>query len=153
MPWQALPSRKHDLRDAGRWILSLPDYGIIDTMDPIESRIQIQEELLLAKQSRIEGNEGRARVCARRAAGAAVQQYLKRKGLIEKKDNVLESLILFRRLINLPDRVDSAVDWLTRRVNQEYNFPPEVDLINEAGVVLKYLQQDDLEIGPVWNPD
>jgi len=148
-----LLSKKNDLREVGRLKLGLLDYGIIHTMDPNEPRIQIQEELLLAKQSRIEGNEGRARVCARRAAGAAVQQYLKRKGLSEKKDNILESLILFRRLIELPDRVDSAVDWLTKRVNQDYILPPEIDLIKEAGVVLKYLELYDLEIDPVRNPD
>ena len=51
-------------------------------MDPQKARIQVREELLLAKQSRLEGNEGRARVCARRAAGTAVKLYLENKGLM-----------------------------------------------------------------------
>ena len=105
-------------------------------------RIQIQEELLLAKQSRLEGNEGRARVCARRAAGAAVWVYLDEKDLSQKSDNALESLIRITEVEELPDRIKTAVTWLIKRVNTDYNLPPEVDLIHEAGLVIQYVEKD-----------
>ena len=103
-------------------------------------RLQIKEEILLAKQSRQEGNEGRARVCARRAAGAAVKEYLIQKGTSQKGENAIQSLLIFRQSKMLPLRVQEAVDWLIQRVNQDYNLPSEVDLIHEAGVVIDFVE-------------
>ena len=108
-------------------------------MDSDNNQIQIQEELLLAKQSRIEGNEGRARVCARRAAGAAVKVYLEQMNLASKSDSVLRSLEIFHTALDLPDRISSAVGRLIQRVDEEHNLPDEIDLIHEAYLVLDFL--------------
>jgi len=107
-------------------------------------RLQIKEELLLAKQSRLEGNEGRARVCARRAAGAAVKEYLEREGITDKQENAIQSLIILEQLEKLPTRVQKAVSLLVQRVNLDHNLPPEVDLIHEAEVVIQFTEADDL---------
>lgn len=112
-------------------------------MDPNQIRIQAQEELLLAKQSRMEGNEGRARVCARRAAGSAAKLFLQRKGLISGSESALRSLILLGAETELPSRIKKAVSWLIRRVDQDYNLPDEIDLIQEAHLVLEYLEGED----------
>ena len=103
------------------------------------STLQIQEELLLAKQSRREGHEGRARVCARRAAGAAAQDYLLKCGIVNHSENVMESLQTLRREPSLPERVMIAVDWLMQRVDLDHNLPEEVDLITEAEIVIEYI--------------
>jgi len=103
-------------------------------------KLQIQEELLLAKQSRIEGNEGRARVCARRAAGAAVQTHLQRTGLSPEPGNAMQSIMLFKSIMDLPERVQIALDWLLQRVDEDYNLPPEVDLIQEADIVIRFVE-------------
>jgi hypothetical protein len=108
------------------------------------SKLQIKEEILLAKQSRQEGNEGRARVCARRAAGAAVKEYLAKKGITQKQENAIQSLLILGRTESLPARVQEAVEWLVLRVNLDHNMPPEVDLIHEAGVVIEYIEADEL---------
>jgi len=105
-------------------------------------RLQIKEEILLAKQSRQEGNEGRARVCARRAAGAAVKEYLVKKGISQKQENAIQSLLIFSQSENLPVQVQEAVDWLVQRVNQDHNLPSEVDLIHEAGIVIQYVEEN-----------
>ena len=104
--------------------------------------MQVQEELLLAKQSRLEGNEGRARVCARRAAGAAVQVYLDRKELNARGENAIESLLTLKELVLLPDRVQQAVKSLVQRVNLDHNLPLDVDLIHEASIVIQYLEDE-----------
>lgn len=111
------------------------------------SSLQIQEELLLAKQSRIEGNEGRARVCARRAAGAAAQGYLLNAGFDERVENALESLRTLKTELTLPERVERAVDHLLLRVDKNHNLPRNVDLILEAETVIQYIvsgQEDQL---------
>ena len=84
-------------------------------------KLQIKEELLLAKQSRLEGNEGRARVCARRAAGAAVKEHLVKMGRTQKQENAIQSLLILAQMKTLPARVQEAVDWLVQRVNQNHN--------------------------------
>lgn len=106
-------------------------------------KLQIKEELLLAKQSRLEGNEGRARVCARRAAGAAVKEHLIKLGITQKQENTIQSLLILAQMETLPARVQQAVNWLVQRVNQDHNLPPEVDLIHEAGVVIQYIERDE----------
>jgi hypothetical protein len=104
------------------------------------TNIHIQEEMLLAKQSRVEGNEGRARVCARRAAGTAAQQFLIDQGLGDTQDNAVESLIKLAVVDSIPERVRIAARWLVERVDESSNLPPEVDLIREAGMVIAYLE-------------
>lgn len=105
-------------------------------------KLQIQEELLLAKQSRLEGNEGRARVCARRAAGAAVKEYFELRGIAHQEENAIQALLVLRQSGDLPHRVLKALDWLVQRVNEEHNLPPDVDLIHEAGIVIQYVDVD-----------
>ena len=113
-------------------------------MKPTVPRIQIQEELLLAKQSRKEGNEGRARVCARRAAGAAVQVYLSNHNKPTNPENVFQSLKSLKKAIDLPDRVHLAIYRLTQRVDENHQLPAEIDLIAEALILIKFLAADDL---------
>jgi len=105
--------------------------------------MQIKEELLLAKQSRLEGNEGRARVCARRAAGAAVNEYLQKMGITHKQENAFQSLLILSQSIKLPARVQEAVEWMVQKVNLDHNLPPEVDLIHEAGIVIQYIEANE----------
>ncbi len=107
------------------------------------SRLQVQEEILLAKQSRREGNEGRARVCARRAAGVAAQGYLQKVGLGDRTENMLESLSTLKIELKLPERVEKAVDYLLRRVDLDFNLPGDVDLINEAETVIEYINSEE----------
>ncbi len=105
-------------------------------------KFQIQEELLLAKQSRLEGNEGRARVCARRAAGAAVKGYFEKAGIPHQGENAIQAMLLLRQSGDLPARVLKALDLLIQRVNEDYNLPANVDLIQEAGIVINFFDVD-----------
>lgn len=102
--------------------------------------IHVQEEMLLAKQSRAEGNEGRARVCARRAAGTAAGLYLVERGVGSSHDNAVQSLLKLSELESLPERVQTAAGWLVERVDENSNLPPEVDLIQEAGIVIRFVE-------------
>jgi hypothetical protein len=112
-------------------------------MKHAESRIQIQEELLLAKQSRVEGNEGRARVCARRAAGAAAQAYLRYHHQPTSPKDVFQSLKSLKKVVNLPDRVLLAIYRLTQRVDEDHQLPAEIDLIAEAIILIEFLGVND----------
>jgi len=112
-------------------------------MKPAETQIQVQGELLLAKQSRKEGNEGRARVCARRAAGTAAQLFLDRHKKIVQAENTFQSLKTLKSTEELPERVQLAVSRLIQRVNEDHQLPAEIDLIHEARLVIQFLEPDN----------
>ena len=100
---------------------------------------QIQNEFNRAEQSRARGNEGQARVCARRAAGIAAREYLSRRG---QPVRISEAILrtpsaydLLKLLVEDPllsaDLRQAAV-YLTLRVNEEFKLPVNVDLVAEA---------------------
>lgn len=93
---------------------------------------QVQIEFELAKNARSQGNEGRARVCARRAAGIAIREYYARRGVQVRTPSVLD---LLKRLANesqLSQELLQSIDYLTLRVDKEFKLPGEVDLLEEA---------------------
>lgn len=98
--------------------------------------LEIKQELAMARRSRREGNEGRARVCARRAAGFAVQHYLREEGLHPGEDHAYQVLFLYREQPNLSTEVIQALRWLTTRVDHDHQLPEGVDLVREAEVVI-----------------
>lgn len=108
---------------------------------------EIEQELTMARRSRREGNEGRARVCARRAAGFAVQRHLQKKGILTEEVNAYQALLHYRGQPELTAEVSEALAWLTARVDHDYQLTEGVDLIQEAEVVITSVgdQPEDTE--------
>lgn len=108
---------------------------------------EIEQELTMARRSRRKGQEGRARVCARRAAGFAVQRHLQQKGILAGEDNAYQALLHYRGQPELTAEVSEALRWLTARVDHDHQLPEGVDLIQEAEVVITSLggQPEDAE--------
>jgi HEPN domain-containing protein len=95
-------------------------------------KTQIQAELERASNARQRGNEGQARVCARRAAGIAIREYYSRRGQILRSPSAYDLLKIFLEDDQgTPELKQSAV-YLTMRVNNEFNLPAHVDLLVEA---------------------
>jgi HEPN domain-containing protein len=94
---------------------------------------EIQSELEKALQARERGNEGQARVCARRAAGIAVREYLSRRGIRPPSTSAYDLLQLIQTDPQLPVDLKQIADHLTVRVTEEFKLPVEVDLVAEAG--------------------
>ncbi len=93
---------------------------------------QIQAELKKAEEARARGNEGRARVCARRAAGLAARQYLARQGQSVRTPSAYDLLTLLAENAHLSADLRQAAAYLTLRVDEEFRLPAQVDLIAEA---------------------
>jgi hypothetical protein len=105
-------------------------------------RCQIQAELDDAARSRQAGNQGRARVCARRAAGLAARQHLQKHHPASPRLNAYRALLALKESpLPLPRDAEQAVERLTMRVNQAHQLPPEVDLIAEARTLISVLQE------------
>ena len=93
---------------------------------------RIEREFELAKQARAKGNEGQARVCARRAAGIAIRDYLTRKGTHPGNASAYDLLNLLKTDPLLSPDLNLIADHLTLRVTEEFKLPVDVDLVAEA---------------------
>ncbi|MCK6539240.1 MAG: hypothetical protein L6Q26_04205 [Anaerolineales bacterium] len=99
------------------------------TADPYE---EIRKEFAQAERARARGNEGQARVCARRAAGIAVREYLERKGIRPRSTSAYDLLNLLKDDPLLSPDLRLIADHLTLRVTEEFKLPVDADLVAEA---------------------
>jgi len=97
-------------------------------------------ELQNASEARASGLEGRARVCARRAAGLAIKEFLM------EKYNSFQSISLFDLIVDqtardlMPPQLFDSLDRLSLRVNEQFQLPAGVDLISDAKLVITLLE-------------
>ena len=95
-------------------------------------REQLQREFEAAERARAKGNEGQARVCARRAAGIAIREYLERQGIRPPSTSAVDLLNLLKEDPRLSPDLKRIADHLTLRVTEEFKLPVDVDLVAEA---------------------
>ena len=96
-------------------------------------------ELQQAEDARQSGNEGRARVCARRAAGIAVAEFLSRTDHNFEDRGAYENLKYFITLPDISYELKETVTYFIIRVDENYQLPIDVDLIEEAQTIKKHL--------------
>ena len=99
----------------------------------------IRRELEDAGQARIEGNEGRARVCARRAAGWAVSFTRSLNEECEIEANAYEMLQWLAQQADTPDDVRAAAARLTARVSHDHTLPFPEDPLDDARMIVEAL--------------
>jgi HEPN domain-containing protein len=104
-----------------------------------------EKELQLAAEARAHGNEGRARVCARRAAGVALREYFLRHSAPGRTSSALDLLQAFLDVPGIPGEAQRAAEALTLRVNEKFELPANVDLIEAARTLCKSLLPGEFE--------
>lgn len=97
-------------------------------------KAQIEAELEKAEQARARGNEGQARVCARRAAGVAAREYLTGRGIRPPSTSAYDLLNLLKEDPRLAPGLRRIAGHLTLRVTEEFRLPVDADLVAEARV-------------------
>ena len=105
----------------------------------MSAQLQIQAEFDRAEQARTKNNEGQARVCARRAAGIAIRDYLTRRGTRIPSISAYDLLNLIKEDPLLPPDLKLIADHLTLRVTEEFKLPVDADLIAEARLLCEWL--------------
>ncbi len=99
----------------------------------------IHRELEDAHRARIDGNEGRARVCARRAAGWAVSFTRSLNEECEVEANAYEMLQWLAQQVDTADAVRSAATRLTARVSLDHTLPFPEDPLDDAQMIVETL--------------
>ena len=93
---------------------------------------ELEAEFTQAAAARAKGNEGQARVCARRAAGIAIRQYLLRRGESVPSPSAYDLLQLIEADPAFAEDIRRAASLLRLRVTEEFTLPVDADLIEEA---------------------
>ncbi len=101
------------------------------------------KEIRHAISARTQGNEGMARVCARRAAGIVIAEYLSRRGYKNINPSAFARLKLFNTLPDIDERVRIVASHFILKVSYNRNLPGNIDLINEAMWMKKTLLLDN----------
>lgn len=121
-------------------------------MNPTNPIEKIRQELSLATQSQASGNQGRARVCARRAAGWAIQEHLHRQGLALDTNNALDHIKYFSTLDHPTEKISAVLHHLTVKMEKEtldseaYYPIKGVDLVKEAHWLAEELLQTKIDL-------
>ena len=95
-------------------------------------KAQIEIEFERAEAANARGNEGQARVCARRAAGIAIREYYARRGQSVRTPSAYDLLQLLAEEPHLSPDLKQAAVHLTLRITEEFKLPVDVDLLSEA---------------------
>ena len=93
---------------------------------------EMQAEFERAGQARTRGNEGQARVCARRAAGIAAREYFTRRGEKIRTPSAYDLLNRLAQDPSLSNELRRSAGYLTLHVTEKFTLPVNVDLVAEA---------------------
>lgn len=98
-----------------------------------------EKEILQAEAARAAGNEGKARVCARRAAGLLAYQVLLRDGIEPQGNSALEYLQQMKNHPGLDEKTRDTAALFLLRVDNNKNLPVDVDLLTQARWLRRHL--------------
>ena len=124
--------KSNHLFKVGFPLVTLTGYQYPRLMSKVTWQHQFYAEIEKAKSARANGNEGMARVCARRAAGVVVGEYLVRQGTLPPSESAYDSIKYFNELPDLPPGVREVSGHFLVRINVDHRLPSEIDLISDA---------------------
>lgn len=102
--------------------------------------MDIESELEQAERARLAGNEGRARVCARRAAGIAARGFLSQHGIRLKDASAYTALQALAEFPGLAPHLRMAALHLIARLTETFILPMNADLIADARQLIGELE-------------
>ncbi|MGD8812892.1 MAG: hypothetical protein PVI78_00295 [Anaerolineales bacterium] len=99
----------------------------------------VMQEMAFARRARADGNEGRARVCARRAAGWALSVYYERRTGTKASSSALSLLHWLQNEEALSEEIRKAAQRLTTRVTANFKLPFEDDPLADAQRIIDFV--------------
>jgi len=111
-----------------------PNFNMIKyrPMEHSTWRDQFTSEIEHAEAARASGNEGMARVCARRAVGIVIGEYLRVKNISYSKTSAYDRIKYLISQESLAPEERGVLEHFLLRIDIDHNLPVDVDLIGEA---------------------
>jgi hypothetical protein len=103
---------------------------------------RIEAELALGREAAAAGSAGRARVCARRAAGWAIQAWYQRREGLGSAGDALKQLQRLRGDTAVPLPVRQAAERLSTKVGIDHRLPFDDDALEDARKIIGHLMEE-----------
>ncbi len=97
---------------------------------------EISKEFTTAQQALSEGNEGKARVCSRRAAGIAITWYLSKVPRPGWHADALHQLLHLKDDTTFSPEVRDAALRLTTKISGRFAYPFSTNPIADARIIV-----------------
>jgi hypothetical protein len=101
--------------------------------------ISITRELVGAAAAWKSGNDGKARVCARRAVALADEAWLAQQASPSWSGDAMAHLRRIQQDVSFPSSVRQAAERLTTTVTRKHRAPFTTDPIGDANAVIEFL--------------
>lgn len=101
--------------------------------------VSITRELVGAAAAWKSGNDGKARVCARRAVALADEAWLAQQASPSWSGDAMAHLRRIQQEVSFPSSVRQAAERLTTAVTQTHTAPFTTDPIGDANTVIAFL--------------
>ena len=105
-------------------------------------KIKLSEEFAMAQDALNAENQGKMRVCARRAAGISIREYLIQRGITPPSLSAYDLLKYLEEMDDTPPDLRQASAYLRLRVTEDFRLPVDVDLVAEAKKICTALTPD-----------
>ena len=99
----------------------------------------IEQELAAAEAAMKEANDGKARVCARRAVALATEAWLRRFSVPPWRGDAMEHVRQIQQNTSFPLPIRQAAERLSTKVTRRDSAPFTTDPIGDARVIIEYL--------------
>ena len=100
---------------------------------------QIEQELAAAETARQDSNDGKARVCARRAVALATEAWLTRLPLPRWRGDAMEHLRKIQQDASFPRPIRQAAERLSTSVIRQFTAPFTTDPVADARLIIAHL--------------
>jgi hypothetical protein len=107
-------------------------------------KTKCRAELQQAELARVKGNEGMARVCARRAAGHVIRRYYATHGVPPPAAGAYQLLRTLSKDTGVSDEVRQTAHLFTIPITLEHELPVNTDLIANVSWLAKELLGESL---------
>ena len=102
----------------------------------------IEQELAAAEAARQDHNDGRARVCARRAVALATEAWLARLPIPRWRGDTMAHLRQIQQDESFPLPIRQAAERLSTPVTRQHAAPFTTDPLADARLIIAYLGSD-----------
>ena len=99
----------------------------------------IEQELAAAQAAQQDGNDGKARVCARRAVALATDVWLAQLPMPLLRGDAMAQLRHIQQDASLPLPIRQAAERLSTPVTRQHTAPFTTDPIADARLIIAYL--------------
>ena len=99
----------------------------------------IEQELAAAEAARLDSNDGKARVCARRAVALATEAWLARLSLPQWRGDAMAQLRQIQQDASFPLPIRQAAERLSTPVTRQLEAPFTIEPVADARLIIAHL--------------